>query len=201
MLVFYRDIATAWQPDLVLLGEANLWTQFSEQNSEAFVKKFMSRVRLKNFLRRFALYHYVVEVKLQAFYERHRTKFIPVDPQQDALFQEQQQSDPDAVFRAAIQQLCSLALTNGAQPVLLFIPRLDELTTTNEISGLRMKRAVAAQLQIPLVDLTDVIAPAGAEFYLDADPVHLNALGNGRIAETLLERLSPTGVVPAAPVP
>jgi lysophospholipase L1-like esterase len=64
-----------------------------------------------------------------------------------------------------------------------------------------MKRAVAAQLQIPLVDLTDVIAPAGAEFYLDADPVHLNALGNGRIAETLLERLSPTGVVPAAPVP
>jgi lysophospholipase L1-like esterase len=201
MLVFYRDIAAAWQPDLVLLAEANLWTQFSEQNSEAFVKKFMSRVRLKNFLRRFALYHYVVEVQLKDFYERYRTKFIPVDPQQDTLFKEQQQSDPDAVFRTAIQQLGALVRTNGAQPVLLYLPRLDELGATNENSGLRMKRAVATQLQIPLVDLTETVATAGKEFFLEADPVHMNPRGNARIAEILLARLSAAGVIPAASDP
>ena len=74
MLVYFRDTALRYQPDIVVLAEANLWTQFSEKNSPEFVRKFMSRVRLKNFLRHFALYHYVVEVKLKAFYERQRTK-------------------------------------------------------------------------------------------------------------------------------
>src|SRR5439155_10933389 len=109
MMVYFRDTALRYQPDIVILAEANLWTQFSEKNSPEFVRQFMSRVRLKNFLRRFALYHYVVEVKLKAFYERHRTKFIPVDPRQDTLFKEQQQGDPDSVFRVAIEELCVLA--------------------------------------------------------------------------------------------
>src|ERR1017187_3533423 len=75
MLVYFRETALNYQPDFVVLGDANLWTQFSEKNSPEFVKKFMWRVRLKNFLRRFAIYHYVVEVKLKSFYERYRTKF------------------------------------------------------------------------------------------------------------------------------
>ena len=191
MLVFYRDFATAWQPDLVILGEANLWTQFSEQNSEVFVKQFMSRVRLKNFLRRFALYHYIVEVKLKNFYERHRTKFIPVDPQQDSLFKEQQQNDPDAVFRTAIQDLCSLVKSNRAQPVLLFLPALDDLTATNESRVLQMKRTVAERLQVPLVDTTPRLRSEGKTLYLDADPVHFNAAGNERIAAALCESLTP----------
>jgi lysophospholipase L1-like esterase len=200
MLVCYRDFAAAWKPDLVILAEANLWTQFSEQNDAAFVKQFMSRVRLKNLLRRFALYHYVVEVKLKDFYERHRTKFIPVDPKQDELFKEQQQSDPDAVFRTAIENFCSLAKSNGTPPVLLFIPTLYDLAATNESHVLRVKREVAGRLQIPLVDVTAGVA-AGKEWYLDADPVHLNAPGNVRIAEILFKQLSADGVLPAASNP
>ncbi|HEX5221444.1 MAG TPA: SGNH/GDSL hydrolase family protein [Verrucomicrobiae bacterium] len=190
MLVFYRDVAAAWQPDLVILAEANLWTQFSEHNSEAFVRQFMSRVRLKNFLRRFALYHYVVEVKLKDFYERHRTKFIPVDPQQDPLFKEQQQDDPDAVFRTAIASLCSLAISNGAQPVLLFLPTCDDLTTTNKSRVLRVKQEVAATLGIPLVDATTQLVPQSKALYLEADPVHLNATGNQLVAQLLAGQLS-----------
>src|SRR5438445_2491659 len=79
MVVYFREVGLTFQPDMVVLAEANLWTQFSEKNDPAFAEKFMRRVRLKNFLRQFALYHFVVEVQLQDFYQRHRTKFIPVD--------------------------------------------------------------------------------------------------------------------------
>src|SRR5262245_11771761 len=122
MLVFYRDVAAAWQPDLVILGEANLWTQFSEKNSSEFVKSLLTRVRLKNFLRRFAIYHFVVEVQLRLFYEKNRSKFIPIDPQKDTLFKEQQQSDLNAVFRAAIEGICTVARSNHAQILLVHIP-------------------------------------------------------------------------------
>ncbi len=106
MAVYFREYGLRYQPDAVVLGEANLWTQFSEKNSPEFVRKFLWRVRLKNFLRRFALYHYVVETKLRDFYERNRTKFIPVDPGSDTLFKEQQQSDPDALFRGEMADIC-----------------------------------------------------------------------------------------------
>src|SRR5204863_421080 len=91
-----------------------------------FVKTFMRRVRLKNFLRRFALYHYFVEVKLSEVYQRYRTKFVPVDPTQDTLFKEQQQKDPDAFFRNAIERLCSIALSNHVTPILIYLPTADE---------------------------------------------------------------------------
>src|ERR1041385_688919 len=119
MAVYFHEVGLHYQPDLVILAEANLWTQFSEKNDPAFVKKFLWRVRLKNFLRHLALYHFIVEVQLRDFYERQRTKFIPVDPKQDALFKEQQQSDPDAVFRDAMTDICRAAQSNHVRPVLL----------------------------------------------------------------------------------
>ena len=190
MLVFYRDFAAKWQPDLVLLGEANLWTQFSEQNSPEFVKKFLWRVRLKNLLRHFAIYHFVVEVQLRSFYETHRAKFIPVDPQQDTLFKEQQQSDPDAVFRNAIEGVCTTARTNNAQMLLVFIPTGENFQATNESRGLTIKRAVASKLNVPLVDLTAAIAPEGRALYLEADPVHLNVRGNEIMAQQIFAALT-----------
>jgi lysophospholipase L1-like esterase len=190
MLVFYRDIAAAWKPDAVILAEANLWTQFSEKNSDEFVKKFMARVRLKNLLRRSAIYHFAIEVKLQAFYARYRTKFIPVDPQKDALFKEQQQSDPDAVFRSAIESLCQAANGNRVSVTLLFLPMLDDLSVTNPSRVLAAKQAVSAKLGVPLVDLTRDLAAGGKRFYLEADPVHLNAAGNAIVASRLFESIT-----------
>jgi lysophospholipase L1-like esterase len=196
MHLFFREHGLGFQPDLVLLADANLWTQFSEENSPEFVKSFMGRVRLKNFLRRFAMYHYVVEYKLKEVYERQRTKFIPIDPKQDTLFKEQQQKDPDAFFRRHIEGLCGLALSNRVQPVLLFIPTLDQLTATNASNVLLAKQQVSRQLGVPLVDLTAGLRPRGKDLYLEADPVHLNAPGNDIIARLLLETVSKL-VVPA----
>ena len=188
MLLYFRNTALQYEPDAVILGEANLWTQFSDRNSPEFVKKFMNRVRLKNFLRRFAIYHYIVEVKLKDFYERHRTKFIPVDPRQDSLFKEQQQNDPEAMFRSAIEDLCVLAKDKGIQPVLLYLPTVDSLGASNSV--LNVKRGLSEKLMIPLVDLTADLQPLGKALYLDADPVHLNARGNELVARRLFETVS-----------
>ena len=190
LLVYFRDVALKYQPDFVIVADANLWTQFSEKNSPEFVEKFMSRVRLKNFLRRCAMYHFFVEVKLKNFYERHRTKFIPVDPKQDALFKEQQQSDPDAVFRDAIEGICRLAQTNGVTPVLLFIPDLNFLTATNSSNVLRVKNEISRRLSVSLVDLMPDIAGKGSSLYLEGDPVHLNPEGNQIAARRLFEAVA-----------
>ena len=193
MLAYFRDTALSYRPDVVIVAEANLWTQFSEHNSPEFVKKFMSRVRLKNFLRRFATYHYFVEIKLKAFYERHRTRFIPVDPSRDTLFKEQQQADPDAVFRSALQDIVNLAKTNRVQPVLLYLPTEDERITTNASSSriLRVKGDLSRGNDIPLVDVSREVRAETNSVYLEGDPVHFNARGNELIARQLFRTLLP----------
>jgi lysophospholipase L1-like esterase len=190
MLVYFREYGLRYHPDYVVLAEANLWTQFSEVSSPEFVRQFLRRVWLKNFLRRFAIYHYFIEVKLKSFYEQQRTKFIPVDPQQDPLFKEQQQSDPEALFRRAIDGVCATAQSNHVKPVLVFLPMLGNLTTTNRISVLEVKRAAGKKYDAPLVDPTTDLRAKGKELYLDADPVHYNAQGNAIIAERIFEALT-----------
>src|SRR5437879_1600217 len=76
MQAYFREIGVHYHPDFVVLEGANYWTQFSDKNSPEFVGKFLTRVRLKNFLRRFAIYHYFVEVKMPDCYDRSRPQSI-----------------------------------------------------------------------------------------------------------------------------
>jgi lysophospholipase L1-like esterase len=191
MLVYLRERGLAFQPNIVVVGDANLWTQFFESNDPTFVEKFMWRGRLKNLLRRSALYHYIIEVRLKNFYERHRTKFIPIDPKQDSLFREQQKRDPDNFFRDAIAGICQLARTNGVQPVLLFLPTLTDLEAGSTSSVLRVKQEISHRLDVPLVDTTAVLTAQAKQLYLEADPVHLNAPGNELVGRQLAEALRP----------
>lgn len=187
MTVYFRERALRFQPDYVILGDANFWTQFSEKNSPEFVRKFMRRVWLKNFLRRFALYHYVVEVKLRDVYERYRVKFVPVDPHQDTLLKEQQQKDPAAVVRNAIEELCSVAISNKVVPVLLYLPLADDTNAKLQGSLRAAKAEISQQLNVPFLDLTADVAGKGNALYLDADPVHFNAEGNQMIGQRLYQ--------------
>lgn len=190
MLAYFRQVALRYSPDMVIIGDANLWTQFSENSSPEFVRQFMNRVRLKNFLRRFAAYHYVVEVKLREIYATQRTRFIPVDPKQDMLFKEQQQQDPDAFFRTAIEGLCGLAISNKVKPVLLYMPTLTDLKTGETNRALRAKALVHHTMGVPLVDVTPEIMPKAESLYLEADPVHFNVTGNQIIARKLFETVA-----------
>jgi lysophospholipase L1-like esterase len=131
----------------------------------------------------------VVEVRLKEVYERQRTKFVPVDPKQDLLFKEQQQQDPNAEFRAAIEELCRLAQNNGVKPVLLYLPMVNDLNATETPAILKMKQAVHEAMNVPLVDLTSNLRTDGKALYLEADPVHLNARGNEIVGRRLFETL------------
>lgn len=190
MTAFFREHALRYQPDFVVVGDANLWTQFSEKNSPEFVKKFMLRVRIKNILRRLALYHYVVEVKLSDVYERYRVKFVPVDPTQDTLFKEQQQKDPAAFFRGAIEELCTLALTNHVTPILMYLPTQDEANRPMQKSLREAKAQISERLHVPFIDMTPALGAPGKSLYLDADPVHFNAEGNEIISRQLFQTLT-----------
>lgn len=188
MLVYFRDFGLRYQPDFVILGDANLWTQFSEKNSPDFVKSFKWRVRLKNILRRFAIYNFVVEVELQKYYVQHRAKFVPVDPTQDALFKAQRQADYEAVFREAVEGMCLVAQTNHVKLVLLDVPGLYELEAPEKVSLLlRIKRSASMKFAVPLVDVAPDMRSQGIALYLDADPVHLTSQGNTLVAERLFE--------------
>ena len=187
MALYFRERALRYQPDYVLLADANLWTQFSERSNPEFVKKFMFRVKVKNILRRFALYHYFVEVQLKEVYEKYRVKFVPVDPQQDKLFQEQQQEDPNAFFRSAIEQLCRSALSNRVTPVLIYLPTEDDSKWPWQKNVREAKAQVSQTLNIPFLDLSSALSGTGKVLYLDADPVHLNAEGNQIVGQRLAQ--------------
>ena len=66
--VYLRDVALSYNPDFVVIANANFWTEFSEDASETFKRAMMRRVWLKSLLRRSALYHYVIEVRLANYY-------------------------------------------------------------------------------------------------------------------------------------
>jgi len=191
MKVYFRDTGLSYQPDMVVIAEGNGWSQFSEKNSPEFVRQFMNRVRLKNFLRHFAIYHYIVEVKLQNFYGRYRTRFIPINPQNDTLFKEQQQEDPDALFRYAIEGICGLAVSNHCKPVVLYLPMLGDLTATNATSDFKVRSEAASKWNAAFVDVTPEVRPQGKSLYLDADPVHFNVQGNELIARKIVDTIAP----------
>ena len=186
ILSYLRNDAVKYSPDYLLLGGANLWTQFSENSSPDFVRAMMLRVKFKNFLRHFALYHYLVEVQLESVYQKYRTRFIPIDPKNDQLFKEQQRSDPNKVFEDAIRGVCDVAKSNQIKPVLLFIPIQNQLGTTNDpIRAIKIN--TSKTLGVPLLDFTEVLRPFVEQSYLEGDPVHLNARGNEIVAGQLLE--------------
>lgn len=186
MHTYFREHGIHYQPDVVVLADANLWTQFSDRSSPEFVQSFMRRVQVKNLLRRFATYHYVVEYRLKDVYERTRTRFIPMDPAQDTFFKEQQQKDPDAFFREHIEAICRLALTNGIKPVLLHMPSTDQLKVAEPSNVLRAKTRVSRELNVPLVDTTPDLKPGCEEFFLEGDRAHLNVRGNHLVAQRLV---------------
>jgi lysophospholipase L1-like esterase len=186
LLVYFREVGLAYNPDLVIVGDANAWTQFSEKSSPEFVKQMMRRVWLKNIVRRFAIYHYVVEVKLRQVYESNRQKFIPVDAKQDPLFKEQQQADASAVYRSALDEICRVAQTNGIKVILLYQPEEYLLNSTNHIL-LPIKQEIHEKWNVPLVDMTPALRGEGKALYLDADPSHFNARGSEIIGRLLFE--------------
>jgi lysophospholipase L1-like esterase len=110
------------------------------------------------------------------------------NPAQDTLFKQQQQSNPDAVFRRAIDQICEVARANGIQPVLLELPTADELNARPSAVS-KVKNEIRQRLGVPLVDMTGDLQPQGKALYLAADPVHLNARGNQLIAQRLFETI------------
>ena len=116
-----------------------------------------------------------------------RARFIPLTPEQDPLFKDQQQKDPDEFFLGAIEQACRGASTNRAKPILLSQPDANEIAAGGEPRLTAVMRKVSESLGAPLVDVGADLKPFGTSIFLEGDPVHLTKAGNEIIAKRLVE--------------
>jgi len=190
MYVYLRDIAMHYKPDMILLADANLWSQFSEKSSKEFQGKMLRRVRLKNLLRRSAIYHFVIEVKLKKFYEKYRTKFIPVDPKRDDYFKDEQQADPNFFIEEQIVKICDLLISNNIKMLFIYMPEESYISTTEKPVILKIKEKVSKRYNVKLVNLTEDFRGTNHNFYLPGDSVHPNATGNKIIANRIFHSIT-----------
>lgn len=190
MYIYLRDIAMHYKPDMVLLADANLWSQFSEKSSKEFREKMMMRVRLKNLLRRSAIYHFVIEVKLKKFYEKYRTRFIPVDPKRDDHFKKEQKADPNSFIEEQIVKICDLLISSNVKMLFIYIPGKKVVSLIEKPTILKIKEKVSKQYNIKLVNLTEDFRGTNHNFYLPGDSVHPNAAGNKMIANRIFHSIT-----------
>ena len=188
IFVYLRDIGITYDPDIVILADANLWTQFSEKNSREFIDEMMKKVWLKNLVRKSAIYHFFIEVKLQKFYYKFRKKFIAIDPEEDNLFKEQRQSDPYLFIKQEISKLCRLFNEKNIKGLLIYIPEEYRFAPNNQNSKiLSIKKEISQIYDIPLINFTKYFVKSQDKLFLEGDPVHPNAKGHKIITERLHE--------------
>lgn len=187
MYVYLKDIGLRYRPDMVILADANLWSQFSEESSKEFREKMVRRVRLKNLLRRSAIYHFVIEVKLKKFYGKYRTKFIPLDPKRDDHFKKEQQADPNRFFEEQILKIVELLNNNNLKFLMLYIPPENILSSNQKPILLKIKEKISKLYNITLIDFTEDFQRANRILYHPNDPVHPNADGNKIISNRIFQ--------------
>jgi lysophospholipase L1-like esterase len=190
MYVYLRDIAIHYEPDMVLLADANLWSQFSEESSQDFRKKMLWRVRLKNILRRSAIYHFLIEVKLRKIYEKYRTKFIPIDPKSDSYFLSEQKERPYYYFDEQIDRIINLLMMYKVEALFVHIPEKTSLSLFEKPQILSIKEKISKKYNIKIVDVTKEFREATKYVYLPSDPVHPSAEGSKIIADRLFDHMS-----------
>jgi len=187
--VYLRDIGMRYSPDMVILADANLWTQFSEDSNKEFIDKMLIRIWLKNMLRRSAIYHFFLEVKLKKYYEKYRTKFIPVDPTRDELFKSQQKKDSKSFYKSKIRNIFELLETNKVAGLLIYVPTKDLLLNFPKPIILQVKEQVSKEYDIPLIDFTKDFANNPIQLFLPNDPAHPNYEGNKIITKRIYDIL------------
>lgn len=185
MYVYLRDFGIKYDPDVVIIADANLWTQFTENNSKDFIRKFMRRVWLKNLLRTSAIYHFFIEVKLRRYYEKYRTKFIPISSDNEKLLIGKQIKDPASFFQRQITKMIDLILNNHIKGMLLFIPSEDLPSNQSEQEILRIKKQISNNYKLPLIDLSEDFREKKIKLFLPEDPIHPNVNGNILIANKI----------------
>ena len=190
MLTYMKKHGLAYQPDLVIMDGANLWTEFTEDQPENFRRSFLRKVRLKNLVRRSAVYHYVVEVRLKRYYEEYRTKAIATDARPDEAEIEQKEREILASLEGTMESMSRLLDAHGSQLILLHTPREDEDTSRANNYIKTIEQRVADRTGCIFLDLTASFQAHGGPLFQKADPVHPNAEGNAIVAAELLEAVN-----------
>lgn len=189
MLIYLKRYGLDYSPDVVILDGANLWTTFGEDQSEAFRRSFRRKLIAKNLVRRSAIYHYFVEVRLKSYYEKYRKKLVQAGDRPD----EQQYDAAEKEFllglEATFQDMSDLSREHRVDLVFLHTPREDETVSRRSRELKRLMANVAERNGWVFVDATDAFVAAGGTLFQEADPIHANAAGNTILADVLFSAL------------
>lgn len=181
--------------DMVVVGMANLWTEFEGNKSEAFLKAWRRRLELKNLLRKCALFNAVVEVRLRELYIRYRQKFIPIE--QDVRQREgeeaykERKEQGESLVESSFEKIAQLLEEKGIPWAIIYIPY--GLTTEGTYDYSLIEEIKQRHPSVISLDFNDVARQYDTSrletLYCLHDPVHLSAEGNRLLGVYCSDRL------------
>lgn len=129
--------------------------------------------------------------RLPGLLEAHRPALVLVSIGGNDFLRRQ----PEEATRAAIERICELARSAGAQVLLIAVPRPSlAARVTGSLDDHPMYEAIAEQLKLPLHarGWADVLQDES----LRADAIHANAAGYRRFADSLQAAARAAGLLP-----
>ncbi|MBN2483478.1 MAG: SGNH/GDSL hydrolase family protein [Candidatus Omnitrophica bacterium] len=215
MYVVLRDMVDKFDIDAVIVGSSNWWSYFIPDAMLEYKRAWQKKIFLKNIVRRFAIYHTLVELKLRQYYVRWRKRFIPVSPEDvpsvldetapsvspngsnrekslDGILNIYQEKSPAfatsyAVGEYYLKEMAKLATEKKVPCVFLYIPH--EKSNDNSLH-LVMKRRVEQEFKgnVFVLDSSKILNSPQISYgsvFLEGDRVHMNAYGHEKLAEFL----------------
>jgi len=179
-------------PEIVVVGYSmnEGWLGHLVDSDAATKNQFARRVRLKNFLRSFALYNLVVENWGIEYYERFKDKMLPGTHSVDWS-----EKSYDERYERALERLVADLRGRNVTPVFLDLSAFNGQTGKYDSEGFLQREfaAFAARHSIPFLRTDEVFHAAAnggdiASYFRDR--CHMNERGNAALAARLASLLT-----------
>jgi lysophospholipase L1-like esterase len=177
-------------PDIVIVGYSmnEGFLGHLVNSSEEIKREFAQRVRLKNYLRSFALYNVVAENWARRYYDRMKGKLVP-----GTNFAVLSREEVDKRYDAYLQRLLTNLQSRHVKTVFLLFCSFNNQTGSYNTEGPFESRFAnfAVKNAIPLLR-SDEMLRAGESQNISLvkyfiDPVHMNERGTQKLAIQLAE--------------
>jgi lysophospholipase L1-like esterase len=181
-------------PDVVVIGYSfnEGWLGHLVDSDAKTKDKFASVVRLKNQIRSFGMYNFIVENRARVTYNKMKRRMVP-----GTNFLTLSQEDLDIRYENSLQTLYDTLTSHHVKPVFLLFTGYDGRTGRYDTLGpLQVKFGDFAEKSgIPLLRsdaaFDDVTATSGNIEKYFLDQCHMNENGTLKVGDKMAEFLSP----------
>ncbi len=197
---FEELVQTGHQIDIAVLAFSfNIGHETLPLLSEDAKRDFLRNVRLKNFVRRFALYNLLIEdILREAVYYRIRDQLMEgswetastSDSNDEPVQEAPKWGDHLERYQTALERMIEVSEAHGVEPVMLLLGSKGQTGNYNQYQELFAE--LATSRGITLVDMIDELAGYDHET-LFMDHTHPNAKGHELIAQKIAAAIAQRG--------